>query len=93
MSPGPNPASPAPGHDGGTRGVLGPLLRHSLNYGAVTVVHKVLAIVMLPFYTAWMLEAEFGVLFMSDVLLAVLASLWPALRAGRLEAVESMRSQ
>jgi ABC-type lipoprotein release transport system permease subunit len=26
------------------------------------------------------------------VLLAVLASLWPALRAGRLEAVECMRS-
>lgn len=54
---------------------LGELVRHTLNYGAVPLVHAVLAFGMLPFYTEWLSEAEYGVIGLSDLILVVLAEL------------------
>ena len=54
------------------------LARHSLNYSLVPIVHKVLAVAMLAFYTAWLHEAEYGAVFVTDLILVVLAEFFGA---------------
>jgi len=54
---------------------LAELVRHTLNYGAVPLVHALLAFGMLPFYTEWLSEAQYGVIGLSDLILVVLAEL------------------
>ena len=54
---------------------LAELVRHTLNYGSVPLVHALLAFGMLPFYTEWLSEAQYGVIGLSDLILVVLAEL------------------
>lgn len=68
-------APPDPPQESGSRRSLTELLRHALNYGAVPVIHKVLVVAMLPFYTDWLLESEYGVVAISDFILVLLAEL------------------
>lgn len=51
-------------------------LRHVLNYGVVSVFQKALALLMLPFYTRWLHESEYGAVAITDLVLVVLAELF-----------------
>jgi len=51
-------------------------LRHVLDYGAVTVIYKVVALAMLPLYTSWLSEAEYGAIAITDIVLVFLAELF-----------------
>jgi O-antigen/teichoic acid export membrane protein len=48
------------------------LLRHSLTYSLVPVIGRVISFLMLPFYTAVLSEAEYGVIAIADLLLVAL---------------------
>ena len=59
--------------DGG--GSLASLFRHSLNYSLVPILGKVIAIAMIPFYTAWLVTDEYGAANLADLLFAGLVQL------------------
>lgn len=68
-------SSEAPAEPRAKKGGLGGLLRHSVNYSLVPLVHKALAVAMLPLFTDWLSEDQYGAVFMTDVVLMVLVEL------------------
>ena len=54
---------------------LSSLLRHSLTYSLVPLLGKVIAFVMMFFFTRWMPEEEFGIVGLADLLLAGMVQL------------------
>ena len=58
-----------------TGGSLASLLRHSLNYSLVPLFGKVISVAMIPFYTEWLVRAEYGAANLADLLFAGLVQL------------------
>lgn len=58
-----------------SQSTLSSLLRHSLTYSLVPLLGKVIAFVMMFFFTRWMPEKEYGVVALADLLLAAMVQL------------------
>ncbi|MEO0653054.1 MAG: oligosaccharide flippase family protein, partial [Planctomycetota bacterium] len=56
-------------------GSLASLLRHSFNYSLVPIFGKVISVAMIPFYTEWLVLAEYGAANLADLLFAGLVQL------------------
>jgi len=70
-----------------------PMVEYGIDYGMINNQAPVSGVALNTLLKAVYSWDKMAIWTGFHVLLAVLASLWPALRAGRLEAVESMRSQ
>lgn len=70
-----------------------PLVEYGFDYGMINNQAPVSGVALNTLMKAIYSWDKMAIWTGFHILLAVLASLWPALRAGRLEAVESMRSQ
>ncbi len=64
--------SASPSSATGSGRALGQLARHSAIYSLVPIASRAIAILMTPLYTAWLVEAEYGVKEIIDLVLTAL---------------------